>query len=329
MAGGGTGRIETFLEMMAAERGAAPATLDAYARDLGDFAAFLRARGRAVDAAEAADVADHMADLAARGMAASTQARHLSAIRQFHRFLYGEGWRGDDPTGTIDAPKKGRPLPRVLSEAEVERLIETAKAEAEATHDAAGEALSPATRGRRLRLHALLETVYATGLRVSELVSLPASAVRGEAPFLTVRGKGSKERLVPLSGRARAAMAAHVDHLKACGRWAVGERRLFPSWSESGHATRQAFARDLKALALRLGLPAAAVSPHVLRHAFASHILAHGADLRVVQQLLGHADISTTQIYTHVLDERLRDLVETHHPLAEAEADRLGGTAEG
>jgi integrase/recombinase XerD len=312
-------RIETFLEMMAAERGASPATLDGYGRDLGDFAAFLKARGKPVDGADAADVADHMADLAGRDLAASTQARHLSAIRQFHRFLYAEGFRSDDPTGTIDAPKKGRPLPRVLSEAEVERLIETAKAEAEATTDAGGEALSAATRGRRLRLHCLLETVYATGLRVSELVSLPASAVRGEAPFLTVRGKGAKERLVPLSSRARAAMRAHLDHLKAAGRLAAGARWLFPSWSASGHTTRQAFARDLKALAVRLGLPAAAVSPHVLRHAFASHILAHGADLRVVQQLLGHADISTTQIYTHVLDERLRELVETHHPLAEGD----------
>ena len=314
MAGGA--RVETFLEMMAAERGAAPATLDGYARDLSDFVGFLAARGVAADAARPADVADHMAELAARGLAASTQARHLSAIRQFHRFLYGEGFRSDDPTGTIDAPKKGRPLPKVLSEADVTRLIETAEREAAAT-DGEGREISAAVRGRRLRLHALLETVYATGLRVSELVSLPASAVRGEAPFLTVRGKGSKERLVPLSSRARAAMSAHVAHLKAAGKWAAGEKWLFPSWSASGHTTRQAFARDLKDLALRLGLPAAAVSPHVLRHAFASHILAHGADLRVVQQLLGHADISTTQIYTHVLDERLRDLVETHHPLAE------------
>jgi integrase/recombinase XerD len=252
----------------------------------------------------------------------SSVSRHLSAIRQFHRFLYGEGFRADDPTGTIDAPKKGRPLPKVLSEADVDRLIETAAAEARATHDGEGREISPPVRGRWLRLHALLETVYATGLRVSELVSLPASAVRGEAPFITVRGKGSKERLVPLSARARAAMSDHVAHLKAMGKWAAGEKWLFPSWSESGHTTRQAFARDLKALAARLGLPAAAVSPHVLRHAFASHILAHGADLRVVQQLLGHADISTTQIYTHVLDERLRDLVETHHPLAEADDDR-------
>lgn len=315
MAGGV--RIETFLEMMAAERGASAATLDAYGRDLGDFAAFLGARGKAVDAADALDVANHMAELAGRGMAASTQARHLSAIRQFHRFLYGEGFRSDDPTGTIDAPKKGRPLPKVLSEVEVGRLIDTAAAEAAARLDGEGRDLSAAVRGRRLRLHALLETVYATGLRVSELVSLPASAMRGEAPLLNVRGKGSKERLVPLSSRARAAMVAHVEHLKATGRWASGERWLFPSWSESGHTTRQAFARDLKALGARVGIAPARLGPHVLRHAFASHILAHGADLRVVQQLLGHADISTTQIYTHVLDERLRELVESHHPLAE------------
>ena len=310
-------RIETFLEMMATERGASPATLDGYGRDLGDYLAFLRSRGASVETAGAADVADHMGELAARGLAATTQARHLSAIRQFHRFLYGEGFRGDDPTGTVDAPKKGRPLPRVLSEAEVDRLIETAKAEAEARRDDAGGDVSAAVRGRRLRLHCLLETVYATGLRVSELVALPAGAVRSEAPFLVVRGKGSKERMVPLSTRARAAMRAHVDHLAATGRWATGERWLFPSWSASGHTTRQAFGRDLKALAVRIGLPPAAIAPHVLRHAFASHILAHGADLRVVQQLLGHADISTTQIYTHVLDERLRQLVETHHPLAD------------
>ena len=304
----GSHLVESFLEMMAVERGAATATLDAYARDLGDFSAFMAARGRDVGGASAEDVAAHLADLAGRGFEASTQARHLSALRQFHRFLYGEGIRADDPTGTVDAPKKGRPLPKVLSEAEVDRLIETARADIE------DEGASPAERARALRLHALLETAYATGMRVSELVSLPASAINGEAPFLMVRGKGDKERLVPLSGRARAAMSAHLAASRASGRGA--SKWLFPSWSESGHTTRQAFARDLKALAARIGLAPQAVSPHVLRHAFASHILAHGADLRVVQQLLGHADISTTQIYTHVLDERLRELVETAHPLA-------------
>ncbi|TBW40423.1 site-specific tyrosine recombinase XerD [Siculibacillus lacustris] len=307
-------RVETFLEMLSAERGVALATLEAYGRDLDDFASFLAARGLAVDAAGAVDVADHMADLAARGMAASTQARHLSTLRRFHRFLYAEGFRSDDPTGTVDAPKKRRPLPKVLSVEAVGRLIAATEADAAREVGADGAPLGAAERGRALRLHAMLETIYASGLRVSEMVSLPASAARGGEAFLTVRGKGAKERLVPLSARARAAMAAHLAHLKVTGKGV--SRWLFPSWSESGHVTRQAFARDLKELAVRIGLPGAAVSPHVLRHAFASHILANGADLRVVQQLLGHADISTTQIYTHVLDERLRELVESRHPLA-------------
>lgn len=311
---GAAALLESYLETLAVERGAAAATLDAYGRDLGDWIAHLARAGRDPVTARAEDVADHMAALAARGFEATTQARHLSAIRQFHRFLYAEGVRGDDPTGTVDAPKKRRPLPKILSEAEVDRLIETARREAEEEGD---PPRSPAEAARARRLYALLETVYATGLRVSELVSLPASAVRGEAPFLMVRGKGDKERLVPLSTRARAAMTAHLAAVAAVGRG--GGKWLFPSWSESGHTTRQAFARDLKTLAARIGIDAAKVSPHVLRHAFASHILAHGGDLRVVQQLLGHADISTTQIYTHVLDERLRELVESHHPLADAE----------
>lgn len=308
-------RLETFLEMMTVERGAALATVEAYRRDLTDFAAHLATRGRTLDDATTEDVAAHLADLAARGFEASTQARHLSALRQFHRFLYDEGFRADDPTGKIDAPKKRRPLPKVLSERDVDTLIETARADAEATTDPLGAPISAAEQARARRLYCLLETAYASGLRVSELVSLPASAVRGDTPFLMVRGKGDKERLVPLSARARAAMTAHLETTRDNGRG--GSKWLFPSWSESGHVTRQAFARDLKALAERIGIAPDRVSPHVLRHAFASHILAHGADLRVVQQLLGHADISTTQIYTHVLDERLRELVEAHHPLAE------------
>ena len=307
--------LETFLEMMAVERGAASATLEAYRRDLEDFARALRPHGRTVADSTSDDVSAHLADLAARGFEPSTQARHLSALKQFHRFLYDEGIRTDDPTGRVDAPRKRRPLPQVLSEEEVDRLIETARADAEADVDERGEPLSAAEKARARRLYCLLETAYASGLRVSELVSLPASAVRGDTPFLTVRGKGDKERLVPLSTRARAAMAAHLEATLASGRGA--SRWLFPSWSESGHVTRQSFGRDLKALAIRLDLAPDRVSPHVLRHAFASHILAHGADLRVVQQLLGHADISTTQIYTHVLDERLRELVESKHPLAD------------
>jgi integrase/recombinase XerD len=319
--------VESFLEMLSAERGVARNTLDAYGRDLDAFAEFLAGRGVAIDAASAIDVADHVADLAHRGMAATTQARHLSTLRRFHRFLYSEGIRGDDPTGTVDAPKKRRPLPKILSVEDVTRLVEAAEAAAQAETDAEGRPISAAARGRALRLHALLETIYASGLRVSELVSLPLSASRGEQPFLMVRGKGDKERLVPLSQKARAAIAAHVGHLKAHGLGAT--RWLFPSWSESGHVTRQAFARDLKNLAVANGIEARRISPHVLRHAFASHILANGADLRVVQQLLGHADISTTEIYTHVLDERLRSLVEGHHPLAGAPARRRRGGDEG
>lgn len=314
--------VESFLESMAVERGAAAATLDAYARDLGDWIGHLARGGRGPRDARPEDVAAHMGELAGRGFEATTQARHLSAIRQFHRFLYAEGVRADDPTGTVDAPKKRRALPKVLSEEEVDRLVETARREAE---DEGDPPRSPAEAARAKRLHALLETAYATGMRVSELVSLPASAVRGEAPFLMVRGKGDKERLVPLSQRARAAMSAHLAASAAAGR--KSGKWLFPAGSESGHTTRQAFARDLKALAARIGLSPAAVSPHVLRHAFASHILAHGADLRVVQQLLGHADISTTQIYTHVLDERLRDLVEHHHPLAAEGGGGRGGSS--
>jgi integrase/recombinase XerD len=313
-------RVETFLEMLSAEAGLARNTLDAYARDLDDFSVFLAARGVAIDAASPVDVADHLAELAERGLSAASQARHLSTLRRFHRFLYAEGFRGDDPTGLVDAPEKRRPLPKILSVEEVDRLIEAAATAAGRETDADGNPLSAAVRGRALRLHAALETIYASGLRVSELVSLPAAAARSDDPFLMVRGKGDKERLVPLSQRAKTAIAAHAAHLRTCGRG--GSRWLFPSWSESGHVTRQAFARDLKELAAAVGLRPDLVSPHVLRHAFASHILANGADLRVVQQLLGHADIATTEIYTHVLDERLRELVESRHPLAGAGAGR-------
>jgi integrase/recombinase XerD len=216
--------------------------------------------------------------------------------------------RGDDPTGIISGPKKGQRLPKILSEKDVEKLIETAVAETRRAD------LSPAARLRALRMHALMELLYATGLRVSELVALPASAARREVRFLTVKGKGGHERMVPLTDKAHAAASTYLIHRKdtplADSPW------LFPAPSDSGHLTRQAFARDLKDLAALAGIATAKVSPHVLRHAFASHLLQNGADLRVVQQLLGHADISTTQIYTHVLEERLRALVTDHHPMA-------------
>jgi integrase/recombinase XerD len=231
-------------------------------------------------------------------------------VRQFHKFLFAEGQRGDDPTTTVERPKQGRPLPKVLSEAEAERLLEMALERA----GQPGE--RPLDQLRARRLYTLLETAYSTGLRVSELIALPASAVNARSGMLVVRGKGGKERLVPLGGRARTAMVDWLAALRAAGRH-EGSRWLFPGFSESGHLARQSFARELKALAMSIGLSADKVSPHVLRHAFASHLLQNGADLRVVQQLLGHADVATTQIYTHVLDERLTKLVADHHPLAD------------
>jgi integrase/recombinase XerD len=298
---------------MSAERGAAPNTLAAYRRDLEDYGRFLSGHGSSFERANGEIVRSFLGYLDDRGFAASSVARRLSAIRQFHQFLFSEGERGDDPTGTVDGPRRPVRLPTVLSEAEVEQLIEAARencTQAEATD---------AARLRALRLYALIELLYATGLRVSELVALPASAARRDAAFFTVRGKGGHERIVPLTDKARLAtagyLAARDEYGAGAGPW------LFPSFGKDGHLTRQAFARDLKDLAVSVGLPAAKVSPHVLRHAFASHLLQNGADLRVVQQLLGHADISTTQIYTHVLEERLRALVAEHHPLAADKGD--------
>jgi len=301
--------LEAFLEMMSAERGAAPNTLASYRRDLGDYGSFLRARGTGFVQAPADLVRAYLVDLDDRGFAPSSAARRLSAIRQLHRFLFDEGRRGDDPSGTVEGPRRRARLPKVLGEAEVEKLIEAARAVA-AEPDA-----SDAERLRRLRLYALIELLYATGLRVSELVSLPRSAVGGQSRFFAIRGKGGHERIVPLSDKARQATTDYLAAREAGG--AAASPWLFPSFGESGHLTRQAFARDLKDLAVSVGIAAARVSPHVLRHAFASHLLQNGADLRVVQKLLGHADISTTQIYTHVLEERLRALVAKHHPLAE------------
>ncbi len=298
------GLQEAFLEMLAAERGASSNTLDGYRRDLDDF----RQQGRSLAAATSAEIREYVASLAKRGFAASSQARRLSALRQFFRFLIDEGERGDDPTAATDRPKTRRPLPTVLSAEEVDRLLAAARGSAEDTECPAGR------RVAALRTRALLELLYATGLRVSELVSLPASAARSGRPYLIVRGKGGRERVVPLNEAAKGAVEAYVAAVSGAGR-ELG-RWLFPAASKEGHLTRQAFARDLKAVAARAGLDPAKLSPHVLRHAFATHLLAGGADLRAVQTLLGHADIATTQIYTHVLDERLQELVAGHHPLA-------------
>lgn len=313
-----SGPLALFLDMQAVERGASRNTLEAYRRDLDDFAAFLAGRGESPAGAATDAIRAYLADLDKRGFKGTTIARRLSALRQFYRFLFAEGHRGDDPAAVLEGPKRGRPLPKVLTVAEVTRLIETAHARATAPAEGEGAAEGAAARGealRRLRVACIVELLYASGLRVSELVSLPASAARTRADAIMVTGKGRKERLVPLSAPAKAAMAAWLGARKAAGleeaRW------LFPSFGESGHVTRQQAARDLKDLALAAGLDPAKLSPHVLRHAFASHLLAHGADLRVVQTLLGHADVSTTQIYTHVLDERLKGMVRDLHPLSD------------
>ena len=301
--------IENFLEMMSAERGAAHNTLESYQRDLEAAADILTARGINLAEAKTDDIRHVLNSMADEGFAATSQARRLSALRQFYRFLYAEGFRQDDPTSVIDAPKKQKPLPKIMSVENVGRLLDRAALEAR-------EATEPAEHFKALRLHALLETLYATGLRVSELVGLPVSVARTDHRFLIVRGKGSKDRMVPLSPKAREALQAFIvvrDALPGSddNPW------LFPAFSETGHLARQVFGRELKILAARAGLSSTSISPHVLRHAFASHLLQNGADLRTVQQLLGHSDISTTQIYTHVLEERLHKLVSEHHPLAD------------
>ncbi|WP_420413188.1 site-specific tyrosine recombinase XerD [Roseibium sp.] len=299
--------LENFLEMLAAERGAAENTLAGYRRDLEDFSGFL-GQTKLSDA-NSDHISGYMSDLNRRGFAESSQARRLSALKQFYKFLYSEGSREDDPTRTLSAPKKRGSLPKVLSMEDVDQLIETARQQTGNAHT------STAARLRAQRMYTLIEVLYATGLRVSELVALPVTAALRDARLIEIKGKGGKERLVPLSHAAQAAMKDYVGLRAAEGAYETSPW-LFPSHGGSGHLTRQHFARELKDLAIAAGLDAAKVSPHVLRHAFASHLLQNGADLRVVQQLLGHADISTTQIYTHVLDERLRELVESAHPLA-------------
>jgi integrase/recombinase XerD len=301
--------LENFLEMLRAERGSAVNTVDAYGHDLRDFASFLSARRETLKDADARAVREYIQGLAGAGLGPSTSARRLSTLRQFYRFLAAEGVREDDPTIVVDAPARGRPLPKTLGEDEVDAMLNAAR-----RHRGPSGA----------RLRALLEILYATGLRVSELVGLPLSALTGDGAFLLVTGKWEKERLVPLSDPARAALDAGLPH-RAASSGDKGGRWLFPSRAAAGHLTRQRFAQQLKQLAQDAGLDSRKVSPHVLRHAFASHLLAHGADLRSVQLLLGHADISTTEIYTHVLEDRLRRLVGEHHPLAPKAASARKG----
>jgi len=305
----GNTSIDLFLDMIATERGVSRNTLDAYRGDLEDYAEFLSRKNANIGNATTDHVRAYLAALSKRGMMASSSARRLSAIRQLHRFLYVEGKRKDDPATVIEGPRRGRPLPKVLSVEEVTRLFETAHAAA------AQKGISVGDRIRASRLVCIIEVLYATGLRVSELVALPASAARIEGETIVVRGKGNKERLVPLASVAQKSMR---DYLKMLGERKEQEKRwLFPSFGESGHITRQHVARELKALAESAEIGPRKMSPHVLRHAFASHMLANGADLRVVQTLLGHADVSTTQIYTHVLDSRLKNMVRDLHPLAD------------
>jgi len=306
--------IELFLDMQAAERGAGENTLAAYRNDLADLSAHLRGAGTSVAKADTDALRGFLKSLDERGFATASLARRLSATRQLYRFLYAEGKRGDDPAAVLEGPKRGKTLPKVLSIAEVDTLLTQARANAE------NAAQPAAARLRAARLLCLLEVVYATGLRVSELVALPASAARPQQQMLIVRGKGNKERMVPLNSAAKRAMAEYLALRSAAAQEAkkqADSKWLFPSFGEQGHITRQHFARELKALGAACGIASAQLSPHVLRHAFASHLLHNGADLRVVQTLLGHADISTTQIYTHVLEERLKSLVRDLHPLGD------------
>lgn len=317
LTGPGAHLAEAFLEMLAAERGAAANTLQAYARDLDDFARHIAPTP--LGEAGVDDLRGYLGALVAQGLSPRTQARRLSALRQFHRFLLSEGVRADDPTATLDAPRQGRPLPQALTQDEVSALLDAARQGVASAPD--GRA-----RGRALRLRALVETLYASGMRVSELVELPLAGARAQERMLLVRGKGGRERLVPLTPDAQQALAdwlparaLALSARKAESRW------LFPGTDPDLPMTRQRLGQLLKALAVDAGVSPAKVKPHALRHAFATHLLAHGADLRSVQKLLGHADISTTQIYTHVLEARMRHLVEQHHPLARRPGGGRGG----
>ena len=304
-------RIGAFLDAQAAEAGAARNTLLAYGRDLADLAAFAAARDIALAEITRDQIEDYLARCEAEGLSRATRARRLSSIRQFTRFALDEGWRGDDPAIRLSGPGRSQRLPRTLTQDEVAHLLTTVQSHGATAHD-------------RARNTAAMELIYATGMRVSELVSLPVTAVRGDPQVILVRGKGGKERMVPLTRPARAAVARWLrlrddaPDDSALGRLVrgTGARWLFPARGATGHMTRQAFHAMLADLAAAAGLPPGKVTPHVLRHAFATHLLEGGADLRAIQSLLGHADLGTTEIYTHVVDARLRELVLRHHPLA-------------
>jgi integrase/recombinase XerD len=302
----GNRHLDGFLEMLSAERGAAHNTLLAYRRDLEDYGAFLARRGIAAERVESETIRDYLAELTAGGASRATASRRLSAIKQFHKYLLAEAISRGNPVTTIESPKLHRSLPKSLSVEDVSRLLATAERNAAAAEGKAGV--------RAQKLHCLLELIYGTGLRVSELVGLTVQAASADPRFLTIKGKGGRERLVPMSPRLSSVIANYLKQLRT--RKGPPSQWLFPSHGAQGHLTRQHFAVELKALARAAGLDADSLSPHSLRHAFASHLLAGGADLRALQQMLGHADISTTQIYTHVQAERLKAVVAIHHPLA-------------
>ena len=296
------GWTDAFLEMMAVERAAARNTLTAYAKDLADADGFLKTRRRDLADAAAEDVEAYFEDLGARGLSPATAARRRASVRQFYRFVLGEGWRKDDPSRRVEAPRKGRPLPKVLSRPEVDALIAAA-----AARDGA----------QGLRLACMIELIYASGLRVSELTALPLAALARDPAYLIVKGKGGKERLAPLNPAARAAVKAYLQARPVfLPKGDKANPWLFPSRGKGGRLTPRRFAQLLDQAAGDAGVARERVSPHVLRHAFATHLLEGGADLRVVQTLLGHSDIATTQIYTHVTGDRLREVVESRHPLA-------------
>lgn len=291
--------IDQFLEMLAAEKGRAANSLSAYRTDLSDIASFIKA---SLFEAQADDLRAYIADLKARGMATSTAARRLSAMRQFYLFLFRDGLRKDNPASNLESPRQERSLPKILSEKDVDALL------------VACEEQAKDGKFGSLRTRAILESLYATGMRVSEMIKLPRHAIGSETTMIHVTGKGGRERMVPIGGAARQAMLDYILMLESKG---LGDTKwLFPSRSSDGHLTRRRVGQLLKELAISAGVAHNRVSPHKLRHAFATHLLAYGADLRSVQQMLGHADISTTQIYTHVLDERLKTLVQEKHPLA-------------
>ncbi len=293
--------------MLVAERGAAANTVQAYRRDLDDYFNFLGQSKIAPNRAATKDVRDFVRSLSQRNLAPSTSARRLSAVRQFHRFLYAEGLCDEDPSTTVDSPRRGRLLPKILTEDDVRQLLDQSQF---------------GDKPEDMRLRALLELLYATGMRVSELIALPLAATLQDKEYLLIRGKGDKERIVPLTPSAREALQSYESVRERVFAGGKLSKWLFPSRGPTRHLTRQRFGQMLKVHAHNCDIDPSRISPHVIRHAFASHLLAHGADLRALQQMLGHADISTTQIYTHVLDERMRHLVEDAHPLAKATSKR-------